>query len=263
MKHIILCADDYGQNSAISQAIIELIQRHRLSAASCMTASIDWPEHAKWLKDYQNQIDIGLHFNLTEGNKSWGSLSTLLLKSLLHRLDKDAIVAELNTQIDLFVNEMGCFPDFIDGHQHVHLFPVIRDALFAVYEKRLRHTHCYIRNVSHPLKIGQSGYIKQLIIQLSGANAFKKQLLQRKIPHNASFSGIYEFSNHAEYASNFDNFLNNITDNGLIMCHPGKPNMHSTDTIADARITEYAYLMSEQFVATCHKRGVTIGKFHK
>src|SRR5690349_9878789 len=85
-KTVILCADDYGQNAAISQAIIELIKKNRLSATSCMVTSPDWLTQAKQLNSFNNQLDIGLHFNLTEGNflstqQPLFSLPELMIKS--------------------------------------------------------------------------------------------------------------------------------------------------------------------------------------
>ena len=44
---LILCADDFGQSEAIDLAIIDLIKKDRLSAASCMTLSPRWVESAK------------------------------------------------------------------------------------------------------------------------------------------------------------------------------------------------------------------------
>lgn len=66
MKRIILCADDYGQNDVISQAILNLIKKKRLTAVSCMVAGVDWARHAAMLAKVQDQIDVGLHVNLTE-----------------------------------------------------------------------------------------------------------------------------------------------------------------------------------------------------
>jgi chitin disaccharide deacetylase len=104
MKKITLCADDYGQNQSISQAIIALFEKNRLSATSCLTSSLFWPEHAKWLQPFANQVDIGLHFNLTEGKPlshdmlsahGFLPLSQLILKAYARRLNREAIEAEL------------------------------------------------------------------------------------------------------------------------------------------------------------------------
>src|SRR5437764_108899 len=120
MTNIILCADDYGQNTAISQAIIDLLKKNRLSAVSCITNSYYWHSHAKWLKPFAGQVDIGLHFNLTEGKpltKSFGTdclpLSKLISKAYLRRLNPTIIQSELNAQLDVFIAEIGHNPDFL------------------------------------------------------------------------------------------------------------------------------------------------------
>jgi predicted glycoside hydrolase/deacetylase ChbG (UPF0249 family) len=278
MKSIILCADDYGQTTAISQAIIQLIQKNRLTATSCLTTSPHWKEHGMWLKEFDFNGDIGLHFNLTEGEPlsqmmktivqgKFLSLSKLVIQAYLRKLDFNAILAELNAQIDEFVAIMGRMPDYIDGHQHVHQLPIIRDAVFKVFEDRFRiYPGSYIRCVSDPktfLCLKNDAYIKRSLIQLLGASAFKMQLLKRKIPHNASFSGIYNFKNSKNYKETFNAFLDQITDNGLIMCHPGleteEPNK---DEIYSSRPDEYQYLISADFLEACHKQQVKLKRFY-
>ena len=53
----------------------------------------------------------------------------------MRQLDRKALEAEIAAQIRMFGHEFGRAPDFIDGHQHVHIFPQVRDALFAVARK--------------------------------------------------------------------------------------------------------------------------------
>lgn len=274
MKIIGLCADDYGQNQSISQAIIALIEKKRLSATSCMTTSVLWPTHAKWLKPWVDQVDIGLHFNLTEGaplseklahSHGFLPLSKLLFKAYWRMLNKSAIESELNAQIDAFETAMGRLPDFIDGHQHIHQLPVIRNVLLKVYEERLRKTNCYVRCVHDPkvyMRMRGRNYIKSLIIQLVGASAFKKKVIKRQIPHNSSFAGIYRFTDSVRYSTIFPRFLAQINNGGIIMCHPGLLSVISNDTdeIARARQDEFLYLESNQFVLDCFEAGVVLGK---
>ncbi len=275
VKSITLCADDYGQNTAISQAIIALLKEKRLSAVSCMTTAPEWPAHARELAIFKDQTDIGVHFNLTEGKplssafialygSSFPSLFTLLKKCYLRQLDPTVVYAELNAQLDQFISSMGRLPDFIDGHQHVHQFPIIREATLALYAERLRDHFCYVRSVYDPkawLRIRENAYIKQLIIQLCGAHEFKKQLIQRNIPHNSSFSGIYNFAPAAAYAQLFPRFLQQSENRGLIMCHPGLSQSQNKDEIKAARALEYDYFQSEQFVAACLQHHVIIKRF--
>lgn len=264
-KRIILCADDYGQNKPVSQAIITLIEKKRLSAASCMTTFPDWIEYASWLQPYTNQVDLGLHFNLTEGDSNRiASLPTLILKAYLRRLDKRAILAELNRQLDLFVQGIGRLPDFIDGHQHVHQLPVIRDALIEVYQQRFKQKTGYIRCVYDSkayFRFARDGYIKNCIIQLCGAAALKKRLLENQIPHNKSFSGAYHFAQSTKYATIFPELLKEVSQAGIIMCHPGLAGGSNEDVISNSRLDEFNYFNSELFLKDCQAENAIIERF--
>lgn len=269
MKNVILCADDYGQNPAISQAIIELIQKKRLSATSCMVNSPYWPRHAKGLLPFKRQVDIGLHINFTTGQalssqfvKHYGtelfSLGRILLKSHLRWLNKGVIRAEVEAQLDSFNDAMQQYPNFIDGHQHIHQFPVLRDIILEVYEKRLRAHGSYMRSVTSSWN---ESPFKSFIIQITGANKLKNQLIKRSIPHNVSFEGIYNFSQASQYHKKFLHFLELAKDNTLIMCHPGHGLDTDYDPIYPSRQLEYQYLASEQFLADCAQWQVSIGRF--
>jgi len=273
MKRIVLCADDYGQAEAISQGIITLIQNGRLSATSCMVNSPLWPAHAKRLLPFQPHIDLGLHFNLTEGKalsarfvEAYGenlfSLSSLMGRSFLRKPDIAAIEAECEAQLERFIEALGCPPNFIDGHQHVHQLPVVRTALVNVYEKHLRPYKTYVRLVGEKPKLGDlMSDLKKVVIYASGTKALKRLLEQNQIPHNNSFAGIYSFSKAYQYKTLFPRFLEKVDDKGIIMCHPGLPSSESGDAIAEARYKEYQYLSGNQFLIDCHRKGVTLGRF--
>ena len=63
---LILCADDYAQSQGIDDAIIQLIEQKKLSAASCMTLSPHWPKAAKRISPaIRKQAAIGLHLDFT------------------------------------------------------------------------------------------------------------------------------------------------------------------------------------------------------
>lgn len=272
MKHIVLCADDYGQNFAISQAIIELCNKKRLTATSCLVTLPEWSSQAALLQPIRDQVDIGLHFNLTEGRplssafiEKHGSkflpLSKLIIQAYLPKIDKEAVAAEFEAQLDQFVAQIGRLPRFIDGHQHIHQLPVIREAIVAVWKKRLQAEQVYIRCTDTALPWKKSAGIKRSIIQVCGAKAFKRLLLANYVPHNDSFEGIYNFS--GEYSAIFPKFLRWVQDNGIIMCHPGLSQVDSTDKIADARYQEYQYFMSDGFVQDCERYNVQLGRFKK
>jgi chitin disaccharide deacetylase len=271
MKCIVLCADDYGQAPTISKAILLLIKNARVTATSCLVNTPFWEEHAKWLIPYQHQIDMGLHFNLTEGKalsshyiKRYGEnffpLPVLLCKALLRKLQQETIEKECQAQIDKFIDAMGVMPQFIDGHHHVHQFPLIRDAFIHVYLKRLRQHQSYVRlirskiNFHHALK-----EFKKIIIHLTGSNALKQLLEHYQIPHNQSFAGIYSFRKSQEYRQLFKSFLNAITDHGMIMCHPGLLSQEANN-LSQVRYAEYQYLASQQFLEDCYSHDIIVSR---
>ena len=57
-------------------------------------------------------------------------------------LDIEEIRAEIGRQLDRFEQPRLCAPDHIDGHQHVHVLPGVRQALLETgaqrYPQRLR-----------------------------------------------------------------------------------------------------------------------------
>lgn len=269
MKAIVLCADDYGQAPSISEGILALLADKRISAASCMVNTESWPEYASKVIAFQHDADIGLHFNLTHGEplstefkakyKEFSNLSTLIGKAYVGRLDKEVIAAELNAQLDAFSKAIGTLPRFLDGHQHVHQLPIIRDVMIETYNARLKQSKAYIRVVNMHLSPFDL-LSKKTLIYLTGSRQLKQLLEQNKIPHNHSFSGIYNFANAKQYHEHFRKFLREIESGGLIMCHPGKESS-GDDEIAEARFLEFNYFLSEQFQQDCADYKTIVRKF--
>jgi predicted glycoside hydrolase/deacetylase ChbG (UPF0249 family) len=269
MTSIVLCADDYGQNQAISQAIVNLFEQKRLSATSCLVTSPFWADSIKILNPYKNKVDIGLHFNLTEGKPlskemdKFLPLRDLIIKTHTKKVEKGPIAAELRAQLDRFTETFGQAPDFIDGHHHVHQLPIVRDAVLELYETQLREFGSYVRCTFDPAslkRVKDVAYLKQLIIQLSGGISFRKELEKRKILHNKSFAGIYNFIKSYEYSDLFPRFVKQVTDGGIIMCHPGLMGKEE-DSIATARHHEYLYFSSNAFKRECNKSSLNIVRF--
>ena len=142
-KQIIVCADDFGQNVAISEGIVQLAEQKRVNAISCMVNSEFWYDAYPALLGLQSSTYIGLHLNFTQGHAlsdAWrnrhGTLFTglpaLLKHAYLSQLDTVAIRSEIKAQFEVFHQSMKAWPDFIDGHQHIHQLPGIREILIDV-----------------------------------------------------------------------------------------------------------------------------------
>lgn len=263
-KHVTICADDYGQNPAVGQAIRELAEKGRISATSCLVTSPYWPQEALLLKPLENKIDIGLHLNLTEGAalthhfRTYPSLPKLMVLSALRLIKTQTIMDEINLQLDRFVEYFGRLPDYIDGHLHVVQLPVIRKALLSVYNLRLKNTKTYIRSTFTPERTS----LKARIIHLTGAKAFKRNLEKQTIPHNDALIGNYDFKNASRFDQLFPDFLKKAGEKSIILCHPGIQNSaYQNDPSAHVRPHEYTYLKSDKFLKDCEQENVTIGRF--
>jgi predicted glycoside hydrolase/deacetylase ChbG (UPF0249 family) len=268
MKSIILCADDFGQNEDISLGILDLVSKKRLSAVSCMTNLPGWHSHGPALREMAADVAVGLHFNLTFGKPltaapslsqqgSFFSLPALLLRCYVHHITLAEVEQELIAQLEQFQKIMGRLPDFIDGHQHVHQFPIIRDALLNVYQKTFTEQRPYIRQT-----LTQQGPYakKRWVINHTGAKILHQQLQQANIPHNSEFAGIYDFDPTLYYGDLFQKFCGTIKRDGLIMCHPGFASEDQTDAIRASRVKEYHYLAGDNFLYDCENLSVGIDR---
>lgn len=269
MKRIVLCADDYGQNSAISQAIVELLRAKSLSATSCLTTSPMLAEYSKYLEPFKDKADIGLHWNLTQGKPltsgvEFMPIKDLVIKAWSQKLDKDSIVTELSAQLDKFVEYFGRLPDFVDGHHHVHQLPIVRDAVFEVFDQRLRESYCYMRCTYDPkalLRVRDVAYFKQLLIQLVGGYTFQREIVKRNIPHNHTFAGIYNFADSFSYAELFPRFCKQVGDGGIIMCHPSLMTSEEEDEIVNSRHYEYLYFSDRKFKRELDNQEIVLSRF--
>ncbi len=252
MKALNLCADDFGYSNSVNQGILNLVKLGKLNAVSCLTNFPLWPEAAKTLHHVLNEdCSIGLHLNFTEGSALtqaaqpyFGSLSTVMRRAFLRSFSLPILKAEIKAQIDAFTRAMGRLPSHIDGHQHIHHLPQIRDALLDVYAEVYPDQNAWIRISGNPRWRDNLHPLKAFIIAATGALHLRKLLLQKGIPHNSSFAGIYAFSEDANYPKLFAGFVKQTQEGGLIMCHPGLPSEDIEDEIYQSRGMEYRFFSS-------------------
>lgn len=259
---IVLCADDFALHPAIDDAVVRLARQGRLSATSCMTTSPRWAEAARTLAAAPSTLATGLHINLTEGHGGAApSLGTVLIDAYARRLDGARLVRQITQQFDAFEQAMQRAPDFIDGHQHVHQLPVVRDALLAVLGER------YADLVRAPTirttvpahwswNAGKAG-----VLALLGGLRFRGRLHDRGLRHNRGFAGVYGFdaATPADYGRHMDRWLAGCRDGTLMMCHPATAPV-TGDAISAARMVEFGYLASDAFGDALQRHGVKLVK---
>lgn len=248
MKHITLCADDFALHPAVDEAVITLAQAGRLNATSCMSTAPRWPEAATQLAALRGRLQVGLHFNLTEGHDHAApSLVQILLRAYSGQLRPAAMACALELQLDCFEAHWGAAPDFIDGHQHVHQLPGVRAALLAVLHQRYGAARPAVPWVRATVP-AQWGWGKAGVLALLGGWRLRRNLAQRQWPHNQHFAGVYGFdaTTPAAYGAHMAQWLAQAQDGTLLMCHPASQPV-AGDAIGQQRAIEYAYLASPAF----------------
>ena len=164
------------------------------------------------------------------------------------------IATEFLAQLDQFVTTMQQLPDFIDGHQHVHQFPVIRRVILDLYEKRLKKNGTAIRATWPSINLPNYQF-KAKVLAMTGGKALSKQLFKLDIPHNHYFSGIYNFAPDTNYRDLFRKWLHLAKEDTLIMCHPGEE-LTPQDNISAARFVELDYFASDHFINDCEEYAI-------
>jgi predicted glycoside hydrolase/deacetylase ChbG (UPF0249 family) len=253
---IALCADDYAQNQCIDDGILRLLAQQRLSAVSCFSTAPRWRQQgAPALREAAGAADVGLHFNLTEGfaDAAPYRLRSLILRSLLTRLDGAWLRQHLHAQLDAFEAGYGKPPAFIDGHQHVHQLPGVRQALLQVLDERYADAPIWVRNTV-PASAAWRG--KPVILKLLGGAMTATALRGAGIRSNRGFAGVYGFD-RPDYQACFAEWLRAAAPGMLIMCHPAAA-VGSDDEIAAQRLVEYRFFESPEFPRMLQAAGVAL-----
>jgi predicted glycoside hydrolase/deacetylase ChbG (UPF0249 family) len=262
-RRIWLCADDYGLSPGVNRAIRDLIERGRLNATSAMmvgpSIGRDEVDALRSAAASSPRCNIGLHVTLTAPFRPltmhfrpidggmFPAFPKLLRAGLLRRLDPEIIHAELMVQLAAFAELFGRAPDFVDGHQHVQLFPQVREAFLTAVKEAAPNAWVRQGGGNQPLA-RRLGAPKALFLDILSAQ-FRRSATRANIAFNPGFAGAYDFSQRPDYGSLMREFLDGLPEGGLVMCHPGfvDETLVSLDPLTEQREREYAFLAGEHF----------------
>ncbi len=249
MRRIALCADDFGAFPGADRGILRLVEAGRLGGVSCQVTGAAFPRDAPALRERAPGVDAGLHLDLAAGR---GGLAALLARSHARALGRRAIADRVAAQLDRFERALGRPPAFVDGHQHVHQLPVVRDALLDVLGARYPRPGPLVRNTV-PLRPRGA---KALLVAALGGVGLRRLLRARGVPHHPDFAGVYGLDAAADYPALFAGWLASATEGTLLLCHPGAAADDPGDPIGPARAAELAYLASPRLDEACRAAGV-------
>lgn len=253
---VCLCVDDFGLHDGINHAVFALLRLQRVQAVSVMVGGSTWEQGARALRQYDpQQLDVGLHLDLTECPLPPMAKQThrhLLLRVYSRSLDAHALRDQIDAQLDAFEQAMGRAPVYVDGHQHVHQLPMIRDALLQVIAHRYPVNPPWLRSTRSPqaaAHLDLRTQFKSRIIDLLGNHALSARAKRIGVQQNARLLGVYDFrGDAASYRRRVQYWLSAAEDGDVLMCHPGLPS-HMQDAIAAARHVEFAMLLAPEFEA--------------
>lgn len=247
---LVVCIDDFGMHAGVNDAALELGSAGRVTAVGCMVDGPAWRGGAAQLRHaLRGKADIGLHLDLTEPwpGRAQRTLPALIVAAYAGRLSSKDMAGEVRRQLDAFEDAAGAAPDFVDGHQHVHQLPVIRDVLVAELLRRYPRQLPWLRSSLPPAPSLCGSGLKPYVIGMLGGAALRALAQRAGLRQNRCLLGVYGFTGTpAAYRHRFGRWLAQARDRDLLMCHPAA---HGNDALAKARQIEYAFLRSDDYLA--------------
>ncbi|AII46731.1 hypothetical protein KR49_09790 [Synechococcus sp. KORDI-49] len=199
-------ADDLGLAPEVDEAILSLATSGQLQGASLLVDGASAQEAAAAWRTLPDAAGLCLHLCLTEGPGVEGcpdlpaSFGTLLLASLLPAR-RQRFLPQLERAIEHQVHRFRTLTEQrripLDGHQHIHLTPIVLDCLLR---QSKQHQIDWIRTTREPLPtdlplscwwsaLRSGGLLKWLVLQLLSGLAIPR-LKRAGISTNGAFSGV-------------------------------------------------------------------------
>ena len=174
-------------------------------------------------------------------------LDELLIRCLSGQPDPTEVAREVKRQIVRFEEGTGHKPDFIDGHQHVHAFPGIRNGFLRALLTLFPNKRLLVRDpVDRFLAILSRGRAVAKTLSLSVlAAGFGARVRQAGFLTNFGFSGVSTFDATVAYAEEFGSYFRHTGLRHLIMCHPGYPDaeLERLDPLGARRRDELDFIL--------------------
>jgi predicted glycoside hydrolase/deacetylase ChbG (UPF0249 family) len=261
MRRIAICIDDYGLHPAVDGAVLALVAKGRVTATSCMVGAPAWQYDAARLKEAfdAGSVDAGLHLDLVEypiEGHLRRPVGAWMRDTMLRRADAAAVRDEIRRQLDAFEATMGRAPSHVDGHQHVHQFPVVRDLLVDELVHRYPGRLPWLRST----KGAGRWRFKGRVIEAMGAHALARLSRAHGFAQNASLLGVYDFrGGPSRFGGLLAQWLGDARDGDLLMCHVAT-GIVPGDEIAQARVDEYGVFAQDGFDGLVRDAGVAVSR---
>ncbi len=226
-SYLIVNADDFGYAPGINQGIIESASRGILTATGVLANCADFERQLNVLQA-SDQLDIGVHLNLTHGDPLTSEMRALMRKwkgqfpdililirqLALKRINLATVEREWRAQIERCIAN-GSKVRFLNSHQHIHMLP----GLFPMVVRLARdysipHIRVVVGEWQIRIKIGP--VLKNLVMEIMGRCAPSEYRTKSPVMLGLAQSGQLD-------QSYLEKTLPSLKPNKVyeLMCHPG------------------------------------------
>lgn len=279
-RQLFVVADDFGIGPEVSRGILDLLRLGSVTSTVLLANSPFVDDAMRLWRNAGKPGEMGWHPNLTmdrplaqpdsvhsllNGDEQFASLGTLGFRMITGQLRYAHIVNELDAQYRRCHDLIGAPPALVNGHKHIHIFPVIGSALAEVLQRwRVRP---YIRRVVEPLaslRRVPGARVKRVFLTTLGALAARRQR-SHGFPGNDTLAGITDpkWVNDPQF---FARWLELIPGRGVeLMVHPGYRDetligrdCSACDGQMERRVAELRLLENPEFPNVCASAGFTL-----
>ncbi len=276
MKYLIINADEYGLTEGVNAAIVDCVKAGVVTSTTAIVNGLAFQQMARHIPVFHDKgTSVGLHFNLTLGEPTADSLpglvdgegrllprKWLLLKSMTRHISSSEVAKELSAQWNRLI-DAGITPSHIDGHEHVHILPGVRQVVLNFAAKH----HIPVRLPMEQRIV--TGSLRpagcRLLLRKQVARVLSRrlcsQMKQAGVWSPSNFFSVFSVVNNvtpdaATYEAIFQRLPGGVSE---LMCHPAshEPTLCRYSRIADQNFRECEFLLSETFRKLLHQYDVT------
>ncbi|MDY3555176.1 ChbG/HpnK family deacetylase [Gemmata sp. JC717] len=276
-RRLLVVADDFGIGPETSRGILDLMRAGVVTGTVLLVNAPTAEDAVRRWRAAGGPGDLGWHpnLNLDRPVSAPGAVASLVCRGggfaplgvLMARLATGGVryrelVRELDAQLGRYRELVGADPALINGHKHVHVFPLVRRALAEVLAaRRLRP---YVRRVIDPVSClwgvpGARG--KRLFLGALGAWAARRQR-RAGFPGNDALAGITD-PRWVRDPQFFARWLARVPGRVVeLAVHPGHRDetligrdCTATDGQVQRRTDEQALLSAPEFARACAGAG--------
>jgi len=92
------------------------------------------------------------------------------------------------------------------------------------------------------------------------STGLRKVATRNSVAFNPAFAGSYTFKPDADYAALFPEFLRDLPEHGVVMCHPGfvDETLKRLDPLTDLREREHGFFAGDAFAQILARHRITL-----